>query len=190
MSRRPEKKRFESLLVPILDFLLGLAMQLTRSRPHAEDLVQDAVLKAYRSFSSFEPGSNFRAWVARILTNTFLTTQERAKRFVQGVDPDEMPDSAADHSPPEGEEPVRSLEDIPRDALGDKVMAALRELPAGMALAVYLADVEELPYTEIGEILDIPVGTVRSRVSRGRRHLQRHLMSHARQLGYAAKKGS
>jgi len=69
-------------------------------------------------------------------------------------------------------------------------MAALHELPAGMALAVYLADVEELPYTEIGEILDIPVGTVRSRVSRGRRHLQRHLMSHARQLGYAEKKGS
>jgi RNA polymerase sigma-70 factor (ECF subfamily) len=191
LNQRTEKKQFESLLVPILDFLLGLAMQLTRNRPHAEDLVQDAVLKAYRSFSSFEPGSNFRAWVARILTNTFLTAQERARRFVHGVDIDEMPDSAAaDHTPPEGEESVRSLEDIPRDALGDEVMAALRELPAGMAIAVYLADVDKLPYTEIGEILDIPIGTVRSRVSRGRRHLQKRLLSHARQLRYATGKGS
>ena len=165
-------------------------MQLARNRPHAEDLVQDAVLKAYRSFSTFDRGSNFRAWLARILTNTFLTAQKRAERFVHGVDLDEVADSAAGHWPSEWEEPVRNLEDIPKQNLGDEVTAALHELPPGMAVAVYLADVEELPYAEIGEILDIPVGTVRSRVSRGRRHLQGRLIGYARQLGVITRKGS
>jgi RNA polymerase sigma-70 factor (ECF subfamily) len=164
-------------------------MQLTRNRPHAEDVVQEAVLKAYRSFSAFEPGSNFRAWVARILTNTFLTSQERAKRFVHGVDLDEFPGTAVENRlTSDWDRPIRSLEDIPKDILGDEVLAALHELPPGMAVAVYLADVEELSYDEVGEILDIPVGTVRSRVSRGRRHLQKRLIDHARQLGLAAKK--
>ena len=190
MNQRSDKSQFESLLAPVLDFLLGLAMQLTRSRPHAEDLVQNAVLKAYRSFSSFEPESNFRAWLARILTNTFLTEQDRAKRFVHGIDLDEVADSAANRWPSEWEEPVNNLEDIPKQNLGDEVMAALHELPPGMAVAVYLADVEELPYAEIGEILDIPVGTVRSRVSRGRRHLQERLVGYARQLGVITRKNS
>ncbi len=190
VSERSEKRQFESLLAPILDFLLGLAMQLARNRPHAEDLVQDAVLKAYRSFSTFERGSNFRAWLARILTNTFLTAQQRAKRFVHGVDLDEVAHRAADRWPSEWQEPVSNLEDIPKEHLGDEVMAALHELPPGMAVAVYLADVEELSYAEIGEILDIPVGTVRSRVSRGRTHLQEHLIDYARQLGVITRKSS
>jgi len=164
-------------------------MHLSRNRPHAEDLVQDAVLKAYRSFSTFDRGSNFRAWLARILTNTFLTSQKRARRFVHGVDLDGIADSGGDRWPAESGEPVRLLEDIPKQNLGDEVMTALHELPPGMAVAVYLADVEELSYAEIGEILDIPVGTVRSRVSRGRRHLQERLIDYARQLGVITRKG-
>jgi RNA polymerase sigma-70 factor (ECF subfamily) len=191
VNLRPDKRQFESLVAPNLGFLLGLAMQLTRNRPHAEDLVQETVLKAYRSFSGFQSGSNFRAWVARILTNTFLTSTERAKRDVHGVDLDTFPDTAADARwVPDSDGSVRSLEDIPKDNLGDEVLVALHELPPGMAVAVYLADVEELSYEEIGEILDIPIGTVRSRVSRGRRHLQRRLVDHARRLGIIARKSS
>jgi RNA polymerase sigma-70 factor (ECF subfamily) len=164
-------------------------MQLTRSRVQAEDLVQEAVLKAYRSFASFQPGSNFRAWIARILTNAFFSDQEKAKRLVYDVDLDELPDPAGDTQlSAELEQSVRRLEDIPGDAFSDEVMTALGELPLGMGIAVYLADVEELPYEEIGEILDIPVGTVRSRIYRGRGHLHKHLLDHARRLGLTARK--
>ncbi|MFQ5510687.1 MAG: sigma-70 family RNA polymerase sigma factor [Candidatus Krumholzibacteriia bacterium] len=191
MSGNPAKEQFESLLLPVLDFLLGLAMQLTRSRDHAQDLVQEASLKACRSFSSFRPGSNFRAWIARILTNTFLTEKERAKRWIEGIDLDELPNPLfGEYSSEEADRCVTRLKEVPRDAFRDEVMSALCELPGDTALAVYLADVEELPYAEIGEVLGVPIGTVRSRISRGRRHLQARLIGLARDLGLTGRKSS
>lgn len=188
LTRNPTEQEFESLVIPHLDFFLGLAMQLTRDRDQAQDLVQESVLKAYRSFASFRPHSNFRAWVARILTNTFLTENERARRRDWGTDPDEMPDPRIEsQSQEELAGSVRKLEEIPGDAFSDEVMGALHELPGDMALAVYLADVEELTYVEIGEILGVPIGTVRSRISRGRQHLQRRLLDLARDMGITGK---
>jgi RNA polymerase sigma-70 factor (ECF subfamily) len=189
LSQRDTKKEFESLVLPLLDFLMGLAMQLTQNRMRAEDLVQEAVLKAYRSFSTFRQGSNFRAWVARILTNTFVTDQDKAKRLVYGVDVDAVLDPVSKR-PAQPAQPVRRLEDIPREEFSDEVVRALHELPVGTALAVYLADVEELSYAEIGEVLDVPLGTVRSRVARGRRHLQERLMDRASQMGLVTRKRS
>lgn len=186
MNRDSKRLEFESLVLPLLDFLLGLAMQLTHDKDRAEDLVQETVLKAYRSFSRFRTGSNFRAWTARILTNTFLTDTTRAKRWADDVDLDAFP--APD--PASLPTAVTRLEDIPRDAFGDEVMNALHELPGGMAVAVYLADVAELSYDEIAEALQAPIGTVRSRISRGRQHLQARLVDFARASGLEGRKSS
>jgi RNA polymerase sigma-70 factor (ECF subfamily) len=191
LTSDPAKKQFEALLLPLLDFLLGLATQMTRSKDSAQDLVQEAVLKAYRSFASFQPQSNFRAWIARILTNTFLTEQARGKRWVDGIDLDELPDPAFEtRSSAELDRCIIKLEEIPRDAFRDEIMNALYELPGDMALAVYLADVEELPYAEIAEVLQVPIGTIRSRIARGRQHLQARLLDLARDLGLTGRKSS
>jgi RNA polymerase sigma-70 factor (ECF subfamily) len=177
-----EKQQFEELVLVHLDFLMGVAVNLTRDRDRAEDLVQDAVLKAFRFFDGFRPGSNFRAWVARIMTNTYFTQQQRAKRVEYGIDPVDVPDLYARENPAgEPDRSVRTLDDIPSGEFSDEVVNALHELPGEMALAVYLADVEQIPYAEIGEILDAPVGTVRSRIARGRRHLQKRLVDFARE---------
>ena len=177
MSHHPPHTEFETLVLAQLDFLFGLAVHLAGDRDQAEDLVQESVLKAFRAFSSFRPGSNFRAWMARILTNTFLTENERVKRWVEGVDFDDIPDPGSAVGAGDGSDlHVTRLEDIPTDAFGDEVMAALRGLTGGIAVAVYLADAVGLPYEEIAEILGVPIGTVRSRISRGRRFLQRQLL--------------
>jgi RNA polymerase sigma-70 factor (ECF subfamily) len=179
-----DRRDFEAQAVPLLGFLLGMASRLTRERTAAEDLVQESLLKAYRAFPSFRRGTNFRAWVARILVNTHLNDRGRRSRTASGVDPDGFADPAAPDDPLEvTEEAVRAIEDIPRGALGDEVRSALDGLPQEMALAVYLADVEGLTYEEIGEILGSPAGTVRSRIYRGRRRLQEWLLEYARKRG-------
>lgn len=180
MNPDAEKKQFEDLVLVHLDFLMGIAVELTRDRDRAEDLVQDAVLKAFRAFSTFRPGSNFRAWAARILTNTYFTQRKREQRLDYGLEHEDTADHyARDYSAGRLERSVRKLEEIPAEDFSDEVVAALHELPEEMAVAVYLADVEELPYAEIGEILEVPAGTVRSRIARGRRHLQKRLVDFA-----------
>jgi RNA polymerase sigma-70 factor (ECF subfamily) len=181
----PSSQEFEKLALPILDFLLGMAVQMTRDRSSAEDLVQESLLKALRAFESFRSGSNFRAWVARILVNTFLTERRKTQRWASEVELESLPDpgaaSRAESSLPHTE--VRKLEEIPREAFSDEVLQAFRALPSEMALAVYLADVEELSYEEIAEIMGTPIGTVRSRISRGRRLMQARLVDLAREQG-------
>lgn len=185
------KREFESLVVTHLDFFMGLATQLTRNRDLAEDLVQESVLKAFRSFSSFRAGSNFRAWVARIITNTFLNERERDSRWDHSVDIDDLHDSTLEAKPTQiPEQSAKRLEEIPGDALSDEVLTALHQLPGAMALAVYLADAEEMTYEEIAEILNVPVGTVRSRISRGRQHLQKKLLRFAQEAGVKGRRSS
>jgi RNA polymerase sigma-70 factor (ECF subfamily) len=174
LNYRPPRTDFEALLLTHLDFLLGLAVHLTGDRDSAEDLVQESVLKACRAFSRFRPQSNFRAWVARILTNTFLTDKERARRWVEGVDMDAIPD-ANSIGTGEVNTSVTRVEDIPTDALGDEVMAALNELTGGIAVAVYLADAAGLSY---------------ARISRGRQFLQQRLLGLAIDRGLIQGEGS
>jgi RNA polymerase sigma-70 factor (ECF subfamily) len=161
-------------------------MRLTRNPADAEDLVQETYLKAYRAFDRFQEGTNLKAWMYRILTNGFINKYRTAKRRVQEADYENVEDLYL----------YRRLDTINggrgQESAEDQVMAlftnsdvsdALNELPEQFRVAVLLADVEGFPYKEIAEILDIPVGTVMSRLHRGRKALQKALYEYGRKRG-------
>lgn len=161
---------FEALLAPQLDALYRTARRMTRNADDAEDLVQDTAVRAFRAFGQFEPGTNFRAWIFRVLTTTFINRQRSLGRHpvVETLDVDHAAgvyDHIADDAPtPEAAVLDRmSVEDIVR---------AMDSLPPDFAAVVQMADVEEMDYQEVADALGIPVGTVRSRLHRGRRLLR------------------
>jgi RNA polymerase sigma-70 factor (ECF subfamily) len=158
---------FDADALAHLDGLFGVAMRLTRDRADAEDLVQDTFLKAVRSAHRFEAGTNLRAWLFTILYNTFRNARRDARRDPIEVD-SEAVDQAADVAVAAGADPERQLL---RAARGEALRRALDDLPDAYRQAVWLRDVEDLPYAEIARVLDVPVGTVMSRISRGRRLL-------------------
>jgi RNA polymerase sigma-70 factor (ECF subfamily) len=173
--------RFEREALPLLSNLYSAALRLTRNPADAEDLVQETYLRAYRGFGSFRPGTNLRAWMYRILMNTFINAYRKRQREPQTV-PDEGIDEwylydrlAAAEASAESE----VLERIP----DEDVRAALDALPEGFRMAVLLADVEGFSYREIAEIMGIPIGTVMSRLHRGRRALEKALWEKARERG-------
>jgi RNA polymerase sigma-70 factor (ECF subfamily) len=153
-----------------LDSLFATALRLTRDRAAAEDLVQDTFLKAVRFSHRFEPGTNLRAWLFTILHNTFRNERRDAARDPVDVDSDTV-EVAADVRPA-GESPEHLLL---RDVLDTDLQAALDELPEAFRRAVWLRDVEEFSYAEIAGMLAVPVGTVMSRIARGRRLLHKRL---------------
>ncbi|HTQ04797.1 MAG TPA: sigma-70 family RNA polymerase sigma factor [Polyangiaceae bacterium] len=167
-----------------LPTLLAVGSRLTRSNSEAEDLVQDTLLKAIRAQEHFTPGSNMRAWLLRILTNTFINRYRRGgleRSVLDGPDADPLADGWIGASTMEA---MRDPESRAMRALLEKeIVAALDELPEEFRLAVVLSDVEELSYKEISEIMGCPIGTVMSRLHRGRRLLKRRLFEHARTLG-------
>ena len=187
-KRDQEKKRdFEELFLPLLDNLYNIALRMTRDARDAEDLVQETFLKAYRFFHRFEKGTNARAW---ILT-TFRTRYRKKKQEPDMVDfqaienfclADEMVKiiKASDKSEAKGtEEVVRVL----KDYVSDDILKALEAVPEQFRLAVLLSDVEGFSYQEIAEILNVSVGTVKSRIFRGRKILQKQLWDFARERG-------
>ncbi len=181
---RHTKTEFEALLVPLMDSLYGMALRLTRDEERAEDLVQESCLKAYRAFHSFEPDTNFRAWVFRIMTNTFITDYHRRKREASSsVDLE----SRSHYQRFVGFDTARSAKQPENHVLdkmmSDDIQAALNQLPEDFRQAVLLCDVEGFSYKEIAEILDCPIGTVMSRLYRGRRMLQNLLYNHAVEQG-------
>jgi len=158
---------FETDALASLDSLYRTALRLTRRPADAEDLVQDTYLKAFRAVDSFEPGTNLRAWLFTILHNTFRNrTRDRAREPVTADS--ETVERAAD-LPSQRNETPESL--LMRDVLGPELQAAVDDLPDAFRQAVWLRDVEEFSYAEIAAMLDVPVGTVMSRISRGRRLL-------------------
>jgi RNA polymerase sigma-70 factor (ECF subfamily) len=167
-----------------LPTLLAVGSRLTRSTSEAEDLVQDTLLKALRAQEHFTPGSNMRAWLLRILTNTFINRYRRGgleRSVLDGPDADPLADGWIGASTMEA---MRDPESRAMRALLEKeIVGALDELPEEFRLAVVLSDVEELSYKEISEIMGCPIGTVMSRLHRGRRLLKRRLFDHARTLG-------
>jgi RNA polymerase sigma-70 factor, ECF subfamily len=167
-----------------LSTLMAVGSRLTRSTAEAEDLVQDTLLKALRAREHFTPGSNMRAWLLRILTNTFINRYRRGgleRSVLDGPDADPLADGWIGASTMEA---MRDPESRAMRALLEKeIVAALDELPEEFRLAVVLSDVEELSYREISEIMGCPIGTVMSRLHRGRRLLKRRLYDHARTLG-------
>jgi RNA polymerase sigma-70 factor, ECF subfamily len=158
---------FEREALACLDGLYGAGLRLTRNAADAEDLVQDTYLKAFRAAKQFEPGTNLKAWLFTILHNTFLNRRRRAVKEPVAVESDEIERLAADLPG----DPQTPEEILLRDTLDVDLRAALDALPQAFRQAVWLRDVEEFTYAEIATMLEIPIGTVMSRISRGRRLL-------------------
>jgi RNA polymerase sigma-70 factor (ECF subfamily) len=175
--------RFERDVVPMLPNLYSAALRLTRNPADAEDLVQETYLRAFRGFGGFEEGTNLRAWMYRILTNTFINTYRKKQREPVTVQDDEIEDwFLYDRLGSSGVE--ASAESEVLDRLPDEdVQRALEALPEQFRVAVLLADVEGFSYKEIAEILDVPIGTVMSRLHRGRKGLQKALWETMRERG-------
>jgi RNA polymerase sigma-70 factor (ECF subfamily) len=179
----PAHARFEAEALVHLDALFGAAMRYTRDPREAEDLVQDTVLAAFRFYGSFEPGSNCKAWLFKILTNTFINKYRRRVREREVHDQlidDEAPSLISEESRAASRDPERFLT---RGLLSEDVRRALDAVPSDYRMAVVLCDLEDFSYKEIAEIMDCPVGTVMSRLHRGRRLLQGALRGYAIQEG-------
>jgi RNA polymerase sigma-70 factor (ECF subfamily) len=177
------RERFERDVLPMLPQLYSAALRLTRNPSDAEDLVQESYLRAYRGFAGFEEGTNLRAWMYRILTNTFINTYRKKQREPVTLPDEDIEDwylyEKLGESGVEASAETTVLERIP----DEDVQRALEALSEGFRLAVLLADVEGFSYKEIAEILDVPIGTVMSRLHRGRKALEKALWETVRERG-------
>ncbi|HXP19029.1 MAG TPA: sigma-70 family RNA polymerase sigma factor [Streptosporangiaceae bacterium] len=171
--------RFEQDVLPYLSQLYPAALRMTRNPADAEDLLQETMTRAYTAFGQFTPGTNLRAWLYRILANTFINTCRKRKREpvrAPGVDVTTDWHTGSDPLRP----PAPSAEVEALDKMTDSdILNAVRDLPAEFRTAIYLADIEGYPYREVAQIMGTPIGTVMSRLHRGRGKLRHQLAQHA-----------
>ncbi|MBI4607844.1 MAG: sigma-70 family RNA polymerase sigma factor [Candidatus Rokubacteria bacterium] len=180
MATRDWRKEFEDVALVHLDQLYHMALRLCRSPSRAEDLVQETYLRAFRHFDQFDPGTNCRAWLFAILHNTFVNRVKRDSRELLELD-----EGSLDHAGASSPEVMATIanpeEEFLKHVLDGDLVSALEAMPVTFQEAVLLADVEEFSYKEIAQILGVPVGTVMSRLHRGRQLLRKTLVASSRE---------
>jgi RNA polymerase sigma-70 factor, ECF subfamily len=186
-----DQAKFADVAMEYMPSLYTAALRMTRNPADAEDLVQETYLKAYRAFGGFTEGTNLKAWLYRILTNTYINTYRAKKRRPEESDIDDLENFYLYRrlGGLEGATAGRSAEDEVLDHFTEtEVKEAIEALPEQFRMAVLLGDVEGFSYKEIAEILDVPIGTVMSRLHRGRRALQKRLYEFGRQRGLVSER--
>lgn len=186
MNNEDVKKQheFNTEMLPHLDALYNFAIRLSNDPNDAEDLVQDTIVKAYRFFSSYERGTNAKAWLFRILKNSYINNYRKQTKLPYQIDYDEV--STFYESIRSDWSDTTDMEQIIyREMLDDEITRALNRLPEDFRTVVLLCDIEGFTYEEIANMLDVPIGTIRSRLHRGRNLLRVSLMDYASRRGYS-----
>ena len=183
MNLKEKQKEFEREAVPHMDVLYSYGYRITGDGDDAQDLVQETFLKAFRFWDSFEKGTNLRAWLFRIMKNSYINRYRKEKKEGDSVSYDDIEDFY-DTIRDKNIESNDLQEKLFTNLLDDEVTRALESLPDDFRTVILLCDIEELPYEEIAEFLQCPIGTVRSRLHRGRKLLQKKLKQYASKKGY------
>ncbi|MBO6584996.1 MAG: sigma-70 family RNA polymerase sigma factor [Gracilimonas sp.] len=182
-DEKQKQKDFDEEIIPHMDALYNFALRLTTDPNDAEDLVQDTIVKAYRFFSSYEKGTNAKAWMFRILKNSFINNYRKTSKKPSQVDYDEV--SSYYESIRAERTDTSDLESLMfREMMDDDLSNALKRLPEDFRTVVLLCDVDGYTYEEIANMLDVPIGTIRSRLHRGRNLLKTELLEYAKTRGY------
>jgi RNA polymerase sigma-70 factor (ECF subfamily) len=177
-GRRNSRDAFERQAEKVFPSVFGTALRLTRSREDAEDLAQEAIVRAYDAFERFD-GTNFKAWILRIVTNLYINRYRQRQRGPQMASIED--DGVLEPVAKEGIEPDRQVFD---ELVGEEVETALSKVPEDFRMTVILSDIEGLSYQEVADITEVPIGTVRSRLARGRAMLRKQLAGFAKKEGY------